>query len=560
MNTIVFVILRRMRAPLLVLIGAYAVATLGMALIPGPQGRPLDFFHAFYFVSYTATTIGFGEIPHPFSPAQRLWTTFSLYLTVIAWIYAIGRLITLAQDPALRRTLAEGRFARTVRGLREPFFIVGGYGDTGKMLVSFLASRRMRCVVIDSDPRRLDDLQLADHPIYVPGLCADISHPDTMKRAGLEHPDCRGIIALTDRDDVNLHMAITAKLLRPKLPVICRSETREAAANMASFGTDHIIDPFDTFADHLFTALHTPCLFLLKTWLMGIERPDRPKTPPHGLWILCGYGRFGKALYKRFKYEGLPVIVVEATPEKTGWPEDREHLVRGWGTDAVTLRAARIKEAVGIVAGTNHDVNNLSILITARELNPELFVVARQNVPANHPLFAAIKADMIMQTSRILSEHIRLLLTTPCLATFFHLARQQREAWAGKLITQLTEILGKDLPEVWEVTLDPGATPAAAEALQQGWRIHLGDLLRDPRDREHRLPVFPLLLDRQGKRELLPSPDTLLEPADHLLLCGRPGSASRMAWCLQNPIALRYILEGRVPPQNFIWRWLSPSD
>ena len=69
MNTsIFFLALRRMRVPLIVLIVLYAVSTLGLTLVPGidAQGRPappMSFFHAFYFVSYTATTIGFGEIP-----------------------------------------------------------------------------------------------------------------------------------------------------------------------------------------------------------------------------------------------------------------------------------------------------------------------------------------------------------------------------------------------------------------------------------------------------------------------------------------------------------------
>ncbi len=40
---------------------------------------------------------------------------------------------------------------------------------------------------------------------------------------------------------------------------------------------------------------------------------------------------------------------------------------------------ANIEEAVGLVAGTDHDVNNLSIIMTAREINSKLFVILRQN-------------------------------------------------------------------------------------------------------------------------------------------------------------------------------------
>jgi len=58
-------------------------------------------------------------------------------------------------------------------------------------------------------------------------------------------------------------------------------------------------------------------------------------------------------------------------------------VVRGTGTEPEPLAAAGIHSAVGIVAGTDDDVNNLSIVVTARELNPALFTIVRQNLQAN---------------------------------------------------------------------------------------------------------------------------------------------------------------------------------
>ena len=53
------------------------------------------FFDAVYVMSYTATTIGYGEIPQPFTGAQRLWVMATIYLSVVGWAYAIGSLLTL---------------------------------------------------------------------------------------------------------------------------------------------------------------------------------------------------------------------------------------------------------------------------------------------------------------------------------------------------------------------------------------------------------------------------------------------------------------------------------
>ena len=115
----IFLIMRRMRAPLIILIVIFSISVVGLALIPGvdPDGEParMSLFDAFYFMSYTATTIGFGELPYPFTTAQRLWVTFSIYLSVIGWAYAIGSLLTLLQDRAFRQALALQQFTRKVR-------------------------------------------------------------------------------------------------------------------------------------------------------------------------------------------------------------------------------------------------------------------------------------------------------------------------------------------------------------------------------------------------------------------------------------------------------------
>src|SRR3954471_4927665 len=83
----IFLVLRRMRAPLITLILIFAVSVLGLSLITGVDdaGQPyrLSIFESFYVVSYTATTSGCGVLPYPFTDAQRLWVIGTIYLSVI---------------------------------------------------------------------------------------------------------------------------------------------------------------------------------------------------------------------------------------------------------------------------------------------------------------------------------------------------------------------------------------------------------------------------------------------------------------------------------------------
>ncbi len=156
MDPVFFIVFRRMRRPLLTLVITYAIALLGLTLIPGEDADGntwyMSFFHAFYFVSYTATTIGFGEIPYEFSDAQRLWVTLCVYATVIVWIYAIGTLLSLVQDAAFQQAVTEKRFSRRIKSLREHFYLVCGYGETGSELVDDLIEHNQHAVVLDIDP------------------------------------------------------------------------------------------------------------------------------------------------------------------------------------------------------------------------------------------------------------------------------------------------------------------------------------------------------------------------------------------------------------------------
>ena len=148
-----------MRLPLIVVIIVYAISVLGLTLIPGvdDQGNPwrMDFFHAIYFVSFLGSTIGFGEIPYAFTGAQRMWTTLVIYMAVISWLYAIGSILTLVQDKGFRRVLAFSSFARKIRRLPDPFYIVCGYGDASRLLVKELTERYIRCVVVDSAENKI---------------------------------------------------------------------------------------------------------------------------------------------------------------------------------------------------------------------------------------------------------------------------------------------------------------------------------------------------------------------------------------------------------------------
>ena len=562
MKNILYIVMRRMRAPLILLISAYSIAMMGLVLIPGedPNGNVwhMDFLHAFYFVSFMASTTGFGEIPYEFTAAQRLWVTITIYLTVVVWLYSIGTIISLVQDPAFRQALRERRFAAQVKRLREKFYIICGYGETGRELVHSLTCQDCRAVVVEESRERINALQMESLPSYVPALCGDAGNPEHMLMAGLNHKMCAGVVALSRGNTVNLKTAITAKLLNNNVKVICRADSYDVEANMDSFGTDHIVDPFDLFSSYLATAFQAPCLYLIQEWLLGnFDSPLKdPLYPPkEGHWIICGYGRFGKAVYKTLYSEGIETAVIEMAPERTGQPKGR--FVKGRGTEAVTLKEAGVEDAIGLVAGTDDDVNNLSIIMTAQELNPDLFVVLRQNRQGNHALFDVVKKDMWMHPSSIIANRIRMLLSSPMLAKFLEQAQGNSDEWACNLVSRIAAVVEDRAPAVWEVDVDAVSAPAYCRAINEGKDIKLINLLRMPRNRKRKLLCVPLMHVRGENKTLLPEPDLSLKVGDKLLFCGRSSSDGFMRWGMQNDNILSYLLTGKTQPEGTVWKWLA---
>jgi len=561
MHSIIFVLFRRLQLPLIVLIGVYAISILGFVLIPGTddQGQSwrMSFFHAFYFVSFMATTIGFGEIPYAFNGAQRFWTLISIYSTVIGWLYAIGSILSLIQDPAFRALGTENAFRRGVRRINDQFYLVCGYGDTGNLLVRALTEAGIRSVVIDIKQDRLNELETGGLPINIPGICADASKPNILLMAGLKSPACAGIIALTNNDHANLRISITSKLLRPELNVIARAETHDVEVNIASFGTEHIINPFDTFAGRLALALHSPGTYLLYEWMTGVphERLSEPLFLPHGTWILCGYGRFGKAVHDRLNRESVQSTIVEAKPEKTGGLP--EGAVVGRGTEAVTLEEANIKEAVGIIAGTDDDANNLSIIMTARQLNPDLFLIARQNQRTNDANFSAAKVDLIMQRGSIIAHKIFALITVPVLGSFLAHARIQNNEWANELVSRISGITEDEAPHNWMIEINQNDSPALMSAIAEGKKATVKHLLHDPRNCNELLPCILLFIKRGELEFLLPDEDTTLQENDKVLLCGRQGVQQQVNWIIKNKNVFDYIDTGKEPIVGYFAQWLT---
>ncbi len=463
----VFLLLRRLRSPLIVLIVVYAVAVLGFTLITGvdDQGRPwrMGFFHAFYFVSFLGTTIGLGEIPYAFNDAQRMWALLSIYGTVVAWLYGIGQLLSTLQDPLFKRIVHENRVGNAVRRMREPFVLCCGYDDAGTLVTRELADHGIRSVVVDLRAERVDAVEVDELRMAVPALRADAIDPSALIRAGVTHPFCMATLALTGNDRTNLAITLTAKLLNPTREVVCVAHKHLDQASMAKAGADHIINPHDTFADRLVVAMRAPSLHVIYEALttQTANAMGTPLLVPRGRWLVCGYGRFGRTVRRQLLREDIEVTVVDDKAPA----DEADGIVNGSAADIEVLRQVKAEAADAIVVATDNDTDNLAIAVMLRELNPAAFLVMRQNQRRNTPLFRALAADIVTLSGHVVAAEVLRHIRAPQLSYFLKLARQEDEAWAHGLLERMRERIGHDTVEAWSLTIDARHTPAVVGAL-----------------------------------------------------------------------------------------------
>jgi len=562
------------------------------------------------------STIGFGEIPYEFTNGQRMWTVFSIYATVTIWLYSIGSIISTLQNPVFKTILKENDFRKKVKFIKEPFYLICGYGDTGKLLAHELSANNILSVVLDIDPERIDNLQIDEPDIDIPAMAANASFPEVLETAGLTHKFCQGVIALTNKDEVNLKIAITARLLNKErmlddnLMVVCRAESVEVEANMASFGTSHIINPYDIYARRLALSVRSPSAYLVYEWLTNPYHKVRkePITPPRGIWVVCGYGRFGKAISRHLNYVGIKTVIIEADPDNTHSPENA---IAGRGTEAVTLREAKITEAVAIVAGTDNDANNLSIVISAQEemkryrrgkkrdreyydkyylknteyhgddidneineqTDGKLFSIARQNFSRNEKVFEKAELDFIMQPASIIAGEILSIIKTPLLSTFLSLARRQKDEWANIVISRISSFID-NTATTWMIHISQKQTPAVMYFLKNS-KITIREISSHPRNRDKLLNCVVLLVHRKKNATslhrhemsdmseaskynnfLLPDSDFEVQEDDQLLICGDKESKQLMCWNVSNINVYNYIHSGYELAGGYFWRWL----
>lgn len=537
---VIFLLMRRMRAPLIVLITNFSFCTGGLMLMPGidAAGNPyrLTVFDAFYQMTITVTTVGYSEVPHAFSYPQRMWLSMSIYLVVISWAYAIGVFFSLVNDAAFQDAIAAQRFRRQVRRLVEPFVIVAGYGQAGRAIGAELDGLGHRFVVVDNRESRVESVLAAQLSFDVPAVEGDAAVPAVLGMAGLGHRDCEGVLALTEDDTANLAVVMTVALLRPGLPVFARCGDVRIQARIEHFAPGAAINPDDRFGDYLALSIHRPVNHQLLRWLMDNDEEELPPVRTGGLRPVGGLRR-GALRRRRAARSGSQRAhrrrrrSVRRRPRcrrrrRVHRRDRRRHRQHRAGRAGAAGQPRRLRG--GPPAGVHQEVT-AGGAADRLGLHRHRHGGPRGARPDPHPGVFAVRRPRV----------------------------RPRRAVGGRGPRSPAGALRQPHPQRDVVTISPAHAPAIVAWLSAGRPLTIGDLLRRPDDRDTMLPLGALVLLRDGEPMFLPGEDTALTLADQVLLVGKPDGLTQVRQVCDYPATLEYVATGREVPTTWLWSWLT---
>jgi len=146
------------------------------------------------------------------------------------------------------------------------------------------------------------------------------------------------------------------------------------------------------------------------------------KTKDH--YIVCGYGRMGQQIVKDLQRENVPHIVIEKNPEQL--PKliaQNIPYIEGDASDDKVLKAAGVERARGLITVAPTDEDNVFITLSARALNPHLYIVARSIMEDNENKLRKAGANRVMSPYVLGGRRMAAAVLRPNVLDFLELAQ-----------------------------------------------------------------------------------------------------------------------------------------
>ncbi len=148
-------------------------------------------------------------------------------------------------------------------------------------------------------------------------------------------------------------------------------------------------------------------------------------------YIVCGAGRVGRRIGQEIAARDLECVLIETEDREETLESEDYRVLRGDATNEEVLKTAGIERARGIVCAVSSDPENLYITLTARDLNKDVYIVARANEESVIPRLTRAGADRVVSPVITGSRQMAQMLLKPAVADFIELASMAEQLNLG---------------------------------------------------------------------------------------------------------------------------------
>ncbi len=229
--------------------------------------------------------------------------------------------------------------------------------------------------------------------------------------------------------------------------------------------------------------------------IMGRRRLDRKIGRLKDHYIVCGYGRIGRVLCRNLKKrKPVDVVVIEKNPELVPIMEkDGVLYISGDAADDTVLDRARIHNAKGLVAVLATDTDNVFLVLTARQMSPDLQIYARAGREGSKQKLMTAGANVVESPYEMGAVSMAHRIVRPTVTSFLNLA----------FSTKRTEIQMEEIP------------------VGQGCKLQNVEL-KDSGIRQKYNLILIAIKKPDGTMQFNPSFEARIVPGDTVIAVGEP--------------------------------------
>jgi voltage-gated potassium channel len=224
-------------------------------------------------------------------------------------------------------------------------------------------------------------------------------------------------------------------------------------------------------------------------------------------FIICGYGRVGRGAAAELQHAGVPFVVVDINPERVEPAMLAGMLaVAADSTRDETLRQVGIEHARGLVAALSTDADNLFVLLSAKGLNPKVYVATRAAEEGAEEKMRRAGADAVFAPYSITGHRLAQSLLRPHVVQFLDFTTNQ---------------IGMD------ITIEQVRVAESSEVVSK--------TIREMQLRRSVGVIVMAIRRSDGRMIFNPPADTAVEAGDFLIVMGRQDDLATLETLLADP-------------------------